>query len=92
MSPKFLTDEELIAQLNAALKTQFKDGRVVSWTSNGTSVSKQLMSRHELNATVNALAREARYRIAEGCASIKTAFPRLDGWTRPRGERIASFA
>ncbi|MBE6401980.1 MAG: hypothetical protein E7037_08175 [Verrucomicrobia bacterium] len=91
MDAKFLNDDELIAALKSANAAMFKDGRVVSWTSNGSSVTKNLLSRAELERMQAALAREARYRIGEGNEAVKTAFPRLDGWTRRRPERLGSF-
>lgn len=92
MNPKFLTDEELIAALKAHLKAQIRDGRIVSWSSNGTSVTKALMDRHELDLATNALSREARYRIAEGNARMRAAYPHVEGLKRPGRERLSSFA
>ena len=92
MDAKFLTDEELIAALKAHLKAQIRDGRIVSWTSNGTSVTKALMDRHELDLATNALSREARYRIGEGNEHLIAAFPRIEGRKRPGPERPGSFA
>lgn len=90
MNPKFLSDDELVSAFSAAKKSQLKDARMVSWSSNGTSVSKQLLTRTELNAMVNALAREIRFRIAEGKIE-QSQFPYLSALARPRGEAPAAF-
>ena len=91
MYPKFLSDQELTSAFTEAKKAALAGERITSWSSAGTSVTKQLSrGAASTSALANALAREIAFRKAEGRIPAET-LPEIAARPRPGPERAGAF-
>lgn len=91
MNPKFLSNEELTSAFTEAKKAALAGERITSWSSAGTSVTKQLSrGAASTSAFANALAREIAFRKAEGRIPAET-LPEIAARPRPRPESAGAF-
>lgn len=91
MDPHYYSDSELIEAFEAAKKEFISGSRIKSWSTSGTSVTRDYVSSDTASASwrVNALAREICYRIGEGTIAASD-FPQLVALKRPAPERLRS--
>ena len=90
MNPKFLSNDELLAAFADAKAAAVSGERITSWSSAGTSVSKQTRGIASNAAWTNAVVREISFRKYEQSIPAET-LPEIAARPRPKGEAPAAF-